>query len=140
VLSRVGNLYERDRNASLTEACELARQEYPLYREWAEVRERVHALLDKKELSRYFSVREGRVLTEQEIITQAGETRRIDRLVICPGDITVIDFKSSRENVEESRRQLRGYVEIIASMYPRHRARGVLIYFDTLESEEFPES
>lgn len=94
------------------------------------IKERIVRLLSQTALSSYFNRNDGRrILNEQEIVTGSGELYRIDRLVIDRDDITVIDYKTGKEN-QDHQTQVRRYMEIVKDLYPGRTVRGCLAYVD----------
>lgn len=91
----------------------------------------VEEFLGHKGIRPYFEKQEGRrVLTEQEIVRADGQLFRIDRLVIDPDVVTVIDFKTSTEDRPEYSEQVRNYLNILRPFYPDRRMAGILAYVD----------
>jgi ATP-dependent helicase/nuclease subunit A len=70
------------------------------------------------------------VLREQEVCDARGRLSRMDRIVVDPDRVTVIDFKTGEEEPGEHERQLRGYMEILSPLYPGRAVAGVAAYVD----------
>lgn len=78
----------------------------------------------------YVSHRAGRtVLTEQSVVSPDGKLHRIDRLVIDPDRVTVIDYKTGAE-FEEHSGQVREYMKLVEQLYPGKIVEGLLAYVD----------
>lgn len=78
----------------------------------------------------FFTEATGRtVLNEQEVVDAGGRLHRIDRLVIDPASITVLDYKTGEEH-EEHREQVREYMQIVGELYPDKVVHGALLYLD----------
>jgi ATP-dependent helicase/nuclease subunit A len=93
------------------------------------IKERIAALL-KDGLQPYFIEGEGRtVLNEQSIVSPDGKIHRIDRLVIDPDRVTVIDFKTGSE-AEDHHEQVREYMKLVHQLYPDRTVEGLLAYVD----------
>lgn len=93
------------------------------------IKERILALL-KNGLQSYFIERAGRnVLTEQNIVSPDGKIHRIDRLVIDPDCVTVIDYKTGAE-ADEHHEQVREYMKLVHQLYPDRAVQGLLAYVD----------
>ncbi len=56
------------------------------------------------------------VLTEQPILQQNGEEKRPDRMLIKGKDVTIIDYKFTKEQPESHIKQVREYMNILAQM------------------------
>ena len=78
----------------------------------------------------YFTERKGRtVLNEQNVVDAVGKLHRIDRLVIDPDGVTVIDYKTGSEDPEHHE-QVSEYVGLVRAIYPGKTVRGILAYID----------
>ncbi len=76
------------------------------------------------------------MFTEKEIADASGGIRRIDRLIVRPESVRVVDFKSGAAHREAHREQLRGYAALAAARYPGRAVAGTLVYLDRGEAEE----
>lgn len=93
------------------------------------IRERISSLLTS-ELQSYFIEKEGRtVLTEQSVVSSDGKMHRVDRLVVDPQCVTVIDYKTGSES-EDHHEQVREYMNLIRQLYPDRDVQGLLAYID----------
>jgi ATP-dependent helicase/nuclease subunit A len=94
--------------------------------------------LGNKDIRELFLRREGRrVLTEQEFARPDGGLFRMDRLLIDPDSVTVIDFKTGNEDPTYAK-QVAGYMNILADIYPRRTVRGLLAYVDRILLRDVP--
>ena len=62
--------------------------------------------------------------------------RRLDRLVITPDEVWVIDFKTGREHPDSHHQQVAGYVNLVRPLFPGKPVRGALMYTDLGRVEE----
>ncbi len=69
------------------------------------------------------------VLTEAEFIDKTGSLFRMDRVLVDPASVTVIDFKTGQENTAKHTAQMKNYLSIIAEVYKKP-AKGLLAYVD----------
>ena len=101
--------------------------------------------LSQSSLRAYFERKEERsVLTEFNICDASGRLYRLDRLVVDPDWVTVLDFKTGDPADpeagqlwdEDNRAQMRLYLRIVADIFPGRRARGILAYVDRGTWEE----
>lgn len=117
----------------LKAAVDAAVREFRGIRHEQEIEHVVTALLAHPDVSPYFTPLPGRsVFTEQEFTDHAGGLHRMDRVVVDPGEVTVVDFKTGREEAQEKRSeaQIRTYLGIAADVYGRP-VTGVVISVDT---------
>jgi RecB family exonuclease len=55
----------------------------------------------------------------------------MDRLVVDPAEVTVIDFKTGgEEREEEHHEQVRRYMQLAGDLFPGRRTQGVIAYVD----------
>ena len=71
-----------------------------------------------------------------EYSTREGALLRMDRVVIDPDRVTVIDFKTGEEEAPEYKAQVKSYTSLLRELYPDREVRGYLAYVDTLSVEE----
>ena len=83
-----------------------------------------------QEIRDHFLHKEGRkILNEQEFARPDGRLFRMDRLVVDPERVVVIDFKTGTEDPEYGE-QVKGYMEILHEVYPHRAILGFLAYVD----------
>jgi ATP-dependent helicase/nuclease subunit A len=73
---------------------------------------------------------EASVFTEKEIIDRGGIAFKVDRLIIYPSRIDIVDFKSGETRSEEHIGQIRNYGRLLQSMYPDRKVNKYLVYVD----------
>jgi RecB family exonuclease len=82
-------------------------------------------------LSNAFAAAPGRtILIEQEFCDETGRLFRMDRVVVDPAVVTVIDFKTGAEDPASHEGQLRTYMHILASVYPERAVEALIAYVD----------
>ena len=69
-------------------------------------------------------------MREKEFCDRHGRLFRMDRIVVDPDRVTVIDFKTGEEEPEKHEEQLRGYIRICADLYPGREVAAVIAYVD----------
>lgn len=88
------------------------------------------AFLNNSEAAALFAAKPGReTLVEAEFISRDGALFRMDRVLVDKDLVTVVDFKTGRENAKKYAPQLKNYMAILAEVYGRP-ARGLLAYAD----------
>jgi ATP-dependent exoDNAse (exonuclease V) beta subunit len=88
-------------------------------------------MIAKTELRAFFARAPGRtVLREQEVCNREGRLFRMDRVVIDPGRVTVIDFKTGIEEPQQHAAQVQGYREILRGVYPDAAVEALIAYVD----------
>jgi len=97
------------------------------------VRELLLRLFGRKEIAIYFEPHPGReVKREQEFSDEKGHLFRMDRVVIDPDRVVILDFKTGGEGWadEKNRAQMRKYMKIAKDIYPGRRLEGRIVYTD----------
>ncbi len=109
------------------------------FKDWVLLKTQLIEFLSLPEASEYFSPREGRrVYSEKEFSNRLGHSFRMDRLVVDPETVTVIDYKTGFESnpqrqekrEAEYRKQILNYLAILKDIYPRRKLRAWVAYFD----------
>jgi ATP-dependent exoDNAse (exonuclease V) beta subunit len=92
----------------------------------------IKAFLTYPEVKEYFDERKGRtVLREWECVSRSGRLNRMDRVIIDADVVTVIDFKSGGDELEqEYRDQVKNYMAMLGDVHPGKKVIGVLAYVD----------
>jgi len=97
------------------------------------VKELLLRLFGRKEIATYFDPHPGReVKREQDFSDEKGHLFRMDRVVIDPDRVTILDFKTGGEGWadEKYRAQMRKYMKIAKDIYPARRLEGRIVYID----------
>lgn len=96
------------------------------------------SLLNNGEVRRYFQAASGReIRKEQEFSDSSGRLFRMDRVVIDPETVTVIDYKTGKERgaSDADRAQLKNYMKIAGEVYLDKTISGVFLFIDRNEVE-----
>lgn len=105
---------------------------YPFKFDKAKVIKSLLAFLKSPEAAPLFAAAPGRqVLVEAEFIDKAGSLFRMDRVLVDPDTVTVIDFKTGLENTEKYTPQMKNYLSILSEAYDKP-AKGLLAYVDSI--------
>lgn len=97
---------------------------------------RIKSITDANELQKFFYLPDETVVyCEKEFVNDFGDTKRIDRLIVFPDKVWVIDYKTSHGGQEYHKKQIRDYVELMRFFYPNHKIEGFVIYLDTISAE-----
>jgi ATP-dependent exoDNAse (exonuclease V) beta subunit len=100
--------------------------------EQQKLREVIRSFLSEANVANLFENADGRVVwCERDVSDRNGRLFRIDRLIVDPDNITIVDFKTgARKNEEEYRSQVLQYMGICKELYPGRVIRGMLAYVD----------
>jgi ATP-dependent helicase/nuclease subunit A len=95
------------------------------------------AALRRLGLADGFVPRAGReVFTERDVCDERGGVHRMDRLVVDPDRVLVVDWKTGGEQVgtPEQETQVRAYADILRQVYPGRTVDALLVHLDRLET------
>jgi ATP-dependent exoDNAse (exonuclease V) beta subunit len=101
-----------------------------------EIKKPILELVRQEEVAGYFAHRPGReVRREQEFSDAEGNLFRMDRLVLDPELVTVLDYKTGHDKEAEEKymAQIRSYMKILAGFYPGKTIEGIIAYVDLKE-------
>jgi ATP-dependent exoDNAse (exonuclease V) beta subunit len=107
----------------------------------AEVKDLILAIVNNKEINGYFTTSPGRAIRkEQEYSDGTGNLFRMDRVVIDPGDLTVIDYKTGKNKnaLDKYQVQLRNYMGILGEIYRNKVISGLIAFVDLNEVKKVP--
>ncbi len=79
------------------------------------------------------------VYCEKELIDAYGSAHRMDRMLVFPDRIVVIEFKTGEVSAEAHRQQVMKYLRLVAEIYPDKRLEGWLVYVDELAQKRITE-
>jgi RecB family exonuclease len=120
---------------ALAEAAERAGLEAREVPAAAGLAEAAFRLIRDTELREYFAPASGRtVLTEQDFCDADGRLRRMDRIVVDPDRVAVIDYKTGPEAEDEHLQEIQSYARILEGAYPGRRIEAILAYLDRHET------
>ena len=126
--------------SALSDALNLVRSEEYTATELKEVQDTLIEFLSLCQVATWFERRPERTVhREIELADSQGRLFRADRVVVDPGTVTVIDFKSgrseNRELIKAYYGQLEGYISMLSDIYPGRRVAGILMYPDLKKVE-----
>jgi len=97
---------------------------------------KIKSILENAELKHFFQVEGGEILREKEIITKEGATKIIDRLIVSPKEVMIIDYKSTPSKKDEHVAQVKEYCSAITEIYPGRTVKGYILYLDSEQAIE----
>jgi len=114
----------------LDQAFTRARLQIPFEGDEVSLRSMLRSALTSVDLQPYFERIEGRrVLNEQEFVMADGSLMRMDRVVVDPDIVTVLDYKTGDEKPGYTE-QVAKYMVILRDFYKTSEIRGFLVYID----------
>jgi ATP-dependent exoDNAse (exonuclease V) beta subunit len=103
--------------------------------ETAVLKERIVGLISREQVKKWFDGSMS-VMTEAEILSGKGESRRPDRIMIDENNhVTVLDYKSGEQKEKSHHSQMKKYISLIRDMGYQH-VEGFLWYITLNEMEE----
>jgi ATP-dependent exoDNAse (exonuclease V) beta subunit len=139
ILSFIGNLALEDKNKALNAAKKRMKLFFPYVRNLDDHFSIIKRLLADDALKEFFYVKDGSVFQEKEVIDFFGDTKRIDRLIVSSKEVRIVDYKSSRDDIDSYKKQILEYMNIVKQLYPSRNVKGFLIFLDTIKAEEIRE-
>ncbi|MCG2758351.1 MAG: UvrD-helicase domain-containing protein, partial [Desulfobacteraceae bacterium] len=138
VLSRIKSLNNRDFKQKISAAVEFARAEFPFFKEADDSPALIEPLLKSESVKPFFYIDEERdeVYQEKELVNRFGHTKRVDRLIVKPDRVLVVDFKSAAQMKEEFTLQVQEYMRLLAEIYPRKKIEGYIILLESRKVEK----
>ena len=135
-LSFIGDLEGADAEKAVSAAVSRMSAAYPLVDNIEALEGTIEKAVKAPALKDVFFAGGGRVTTERELIDKNGAAKRLDRLIEKEDAVFVIDYKSSDEDIEAHRVQLKGYMDLLRGIYPSKRVEGWLVYLDSMTIEK----
>ncbi len=136
LLSWVGDAGDQDATALWEGVRDRARHQFPFVPDWTDCEKTFRKVLTVARLKPFFRPGRGEVLCEQEITFGNGAIGRMDRMIVKEKEVWVADYKSSRQEAQEGRQQVRRYAQALGRVFSGRRIRGFLIYLDSAQAEE----
>ncbi len=103
--------------------------------------ELIKRIIFHEDIKPYFTRKPGRtVLIEKEFVDSRGNLFRMDRIIVDPDRIIVVDFKTGKGSEQERQKyrgQILNYMRILSEIYHSRKVEGVIIYLDLLSTEKF---
>ncbi len=124
---------------NLKEPIRLAREVIRADYSEEEIEARVKGILNNSEMARYFEDTPGReIRKEQEYSDGSGRLFRMDRVIIDPNSVTVIDYKTGRdkEALDKYKNQMKNYMNILEEVYSEKSVGGIIAFVDLGEVEK----
>jgi len=100
----------------------------------AEMKNCIVSIINNNDIKGYFKVApERQIRREQEYADGVGHLFRMDRVVIDPNQITLIDYKTGKSKPEGYQVQLQNYMRILGEIYQDRVITGLIVYVDLNE-------
>ena len=97
-------------------------------KEIPDLKKKLQLIIEHKDLKTFFTAKTNSKL-ETELVTQAGEILRPDRIIFEENQITIIDYKTGKENTTKYLKQLIKYEDALVSMGYKN-VKKILVYVD----------
>ena len=137
ILSGIGNLSGQDAQRIILHSLAQAKAKFPLVADWTGFEKSLRRIVEEESLKPFFFLGSARVFQEKELVDIYGHTKRIDRLIVRDDELWVIDYKSSKIEAPEYKKQVLEYMRLLKDLYPGLSSKGFIIYLDTLEIDTF---
>lgn len=114
------------------EAVALVEQRRSDYVDWHQYHDLVVRVIQHPDWKRFFVTPQADVYCEYDLVDRRGHTHRVDRLVVLPQQIWLLDYKTGTRR-DEHQQQINRYVKVLQDIFPRHQIKAFLGYVDCLE-------
>ncbi|MFH1449673.1 MAG: UvrD-helicase domain-containing protein [bacterium] len=96
----------------------------------------LRTFFSQEELRRWFLLpAEVKVYCEKEIVGANGLLYRVDRLLIFPEKVVIIEFKSGEVYSKKHKEQVADYLKFLSEIYSEKVVEGYLVYVEELKQE-----
>jgi ATP-dependent exoDNAse (exonuclease V) beta subunit len=119
-LSKITSLRNRDISSTINQAIKFTKRKF-FFENVEFVREKINKLFNSKKILKLFMYDESSIYNEKEIVSASGETFRVDKLIVSNDKIIVVDFKSSKCNEENNKKQVQNYLAFVSEIYPKKK-------------------
>lgn len=136
ILSHITDLGAQKPGKALEAALAKAEAAYPSFEDLEACRKQVSKLINSPSCRKFFYPEKKQLFNERECFDRSGRPRRLDRVMVDERECWIIDYKSSDEEKEAGRLQVKEYMGIVSDIYPDRKIKGFLVYIDTCEYEE----
>lgn len=131
ILARITFIFE-DLNKEIIEIIKQVLAETKETYNLEEVKKTIVEFLNVEVVKEWFEKKPGRqIQPEVEYTSEDGLLYRLDRVVIDPAKITIIDFKTGTEEFEYYDTQLKNYINILRTLNPQKEVKGYLAFIET---------
>jgi hypothetical protein len=87
------------------------------------------AALSDARIQKFFNPDVGEVYCEYSLVDKTGNTHRLDRLIVTPHEVIVVDFKTGGVS-QDGLDQVRTYMELLKQIYPGRVVKGCLVFIN----------
>ncbi len=92
--------------------------------------------LDTASVTVFFTLRPGeKIFNEKEFVDREGNLFRMDKVIVAPAEVTVVDFKSGTESGDYDA-QIKNYLRLLGELYPGRIVKGFLAYIKEAEVKQ----
>jgi len=96
-----------------------------------EVKKSILEFINLEKIKKWFEIKPGRQIQQEiEYTSEDGVLYRLDRVIIDPDAITVIDFKTGEKELGPYRSQLKDYMKILSALDPEKKVKGYLAFVE----------
>lgn len=149
ILSFVGNCATDSVDHFFSQALHAVSFTFPYCHDPDEYFTVIRRIVTDQSLAHIFHITDGIVFTEKDITLSNGTVKRLDRLILQKGTVTVIDYKSTEGGLSKREsadieavydEQVREYIDILAQIYPDRTVKGYVLFIDSARLREISPS
>jgi hypothetical protein len=131
-LSKIVSLKDKDINESIDYAFRATKRKF-FFEKVEFIKEKLKRVLSVKKISDLFMY--DNIYNEKEIVNAAGETFRVDKLIIDndSNEVVVADFKSYDYDEKKDKEQITNYKILLSEIYPDKKISAYIINTEKME-------
>jgi ATP-dependent exoDNAse (exonuclease V) beta subunit len=116
-LSKITSLKNKNINDCIDYALKITKRKF-FFKDVEDCREKLNRLFTSGKILDLFLHDEKDIYNEKEIVNSAGETFRIDKLIVLDDEVITVDFQISNNREEKNKEQVEHFDALISEIYP----------------------
>lgn len=131
-LSKITSLKNKNINDCISYALRITKRKF-FFEDVKFCREKLNRLFATKKILDLFMHDEKYICNEKKIVNSAGETFRIDKLIVLDDEVITADFQISNDKEEKNKKQVEYRNTLIAEIYPGKKISAYIADIDTAD-------
>ncbi|MCL2485586.1 MAG: UvrD-helicase domain-containing protein [Endomicrobia bacterium] len=128
-LSKILTLKNKDIYDEIGKAVNFVKRKF-IYEDTSYVKPELENLFENEKVLKIFNYDDSQIYNEKEIVTAAGDTLRIDKMIETKNDVLIFDFKSSNKT-DSNTGQILEYIRHVSEIYPDKNVEGFIVDLDS---------
>jgi ATP-dependent exoDNAse (exonuclease V) beta subunit len=134
-LSKITSLKNKNINDCVSYALKITKRKFFFegFKDAEFFREKLNKLFAVKKILNLFLYDEKDICNEKEIINSAGETFKIDKLIVLDDEIIIADFQILNDEEKENKEQTEYHCDLVSEIYP---GKKISVYTANIENAD----